>query len=217
MHGAIGLAEFEQLRPPRDEPLECAASRSTPSTASRYPMGVVSMRAGAISRRSRMMQPGITFDHEAGRSSPQSAVARDSTATDLSEARDERAEHEPVTRGEHDPPLVERQRPQNAQVHDHTVGPNPIWVKIPDNGLIPAPSPPISPRYRRVVQWSGSEQLLPSHERPRTCPGNVNSPLPVARRGCSASRPPFWSAPASPHAPRRDRPPRLRPHPRRTP
>ena len=76
-----------------------------------------------------MMQPGITFDHEAGRSSPQRAVASDSTVTDAADARSERAHHQTITRGQRDPTVVERQRPQNAQVHDHTVGPNPTSVK----------------------------------------------------------------------------------------
>ena len=65
-----------------------------------------------------MMQPGITFDHEAGRSSPQSAVGEGLDRDRRADARGERAEHETITRGERDPTVVERQHPQNAQVHD---------------------------------------------------------------------------------------------------
>ena len=97
----IGLAQLEQLRTPRDEPFESLpASRSTPlRRRAGIPSGVVSIRAGAIRRRSRMMQPGITFDHEAGGSSPQRAVARDLTDTAHPGAR-ERSQHEAITRGE---------------------------------------------------------------------------------------------------------------------
>ena len=54
-----------------------SASTSTCSGTSRYPCGVVSIWAGAMSRRNRMMHPGTICDHEAGGSSPHSAAARD--------------------------------------------------------------------------------------------------------------------------------------------
>ena len=78
------------------------------------------------------MQPGITFDQDAGRSSPHSAVGEGLDRDRLAEPRHESAQHEPIARGRSDPTIVDRQRPQNAHVHVHTVRPNPTRVKGTD-------------------------------------------------------------------------------------
>ena len=83
VRGAFGLTELQLLRTPRRRVARTARRRPRRAPRlSRYPCGVVSIRAGAMSRRNRMMHPGMTCDHEAGGSSPQSAAARDSTDTD---------------------------------------------------------------------------------------------------------------------------------------
>ena len=78
VRGPFRLTELQLLRAPRRRvSSNRSASTSTCSGISRYPCGVVSIRAGAMSRRNRMMHPGMTCDHEAGGSSPHSAAARD--------------------------------------------------------------------------------------------------------------------------------------------
>ena len=114
---AVGLAEFEQLRPPRDEPLELGgveidAIRGEP----------VSQRCGLDPRRGddSAQSHDASGDHLRPRGGEIVSPQRRGEGLDgdrPADARGERADDQPITVSERDPAAVERQRPQNAQVH----------------------------------------------------------------------------------------------------
>jgi hypothetical protein len=57
VRGAFGLTELQLLRAPRDESFEPFGVDLDVLGDSRYPSGVVSICAGAMRRRNRMMHP----------------------------------------------------------------------------------------------------------------------------------------------------------------
>ena len=94
---------------------------------------MVSTRAGAMSRRNRMMHPRMTCDHEAGGSSPQTAVGEGCVRQGFTEADRERTHHCTIPRSQRNPTVIERQRSKNAHLHSDTVTPTPTSVKTADS------------------------------------------------------------------------------------
>ena len=150
VRGTIGLAELEQLSAARHELLEAFGIEND------------AVRREPISERRRLdarRRDQAAQSHDAARDhlrprgrqilSPERSRERLDRRSTCRSARRARSA-QTITRRERDPASSSVSAPRTPQVHDPLVGLPPIFVKGADIGLIPADSPPISPRGRVV-------------------------------------------------------------------